>query len=114
MLKQAASFMGPTSHKDSSHNIKNLSEFKSLSQKRGEVMQRINDSQKSLSSKPSKMTSGQTHEMMQETKKNYQEFMKNRKLISRFDPRRKEFLVKKQLQNLENHKDYTRINIIKA
>ena len=52
--------------------------------------------------------------MMQETKKNYQEFMKNRKLISRFDPRRKEFLVKKQLQNLENHKDYTRINIIKA
>ena len=37
--------------------------------------------------------------LMDETKQNYTEFIKNRKLISRFDPRRKEHMVKVKLSS---------------
>lgn len=39
--------------------------------------------------------------------------MRDRKLISRFDPNRKENLIKKQLSNKGGgYKDYTRLNIL--
>ena len=51
---------------------------------------------------------------MEQTKGNYQDFIQKRKLISRFDPLRKENIVKHQLLNPENHTDYLRLNILKS
>jgi len=59
------------------------------------------------------MDTESTLKLMDETKQNYQEFIRNRRLISRFDPHCKEKVVKKQLGDSHNHKDYTRINILK-
>lgn len=53
--------------------------------------------------------------MMGEQRSGYQEFMRNKKVLSRFDPSRKEITVKKQLSsNLENQRDYTRLNMATA
>ena len=41
------------------------------------------------------MDNQETLKLMEETKENYQEFIKNKQLISRFDPRRKDLIVKK-------------------
>ena len=40
------------------------------------------------------MDNEMTLKLMDETKQNYQEFIKGRKVISRFDPQRKEKLIK--------------------
>ena len=54
--------------------------------------------------------------MMDYTKQNYQEFIKNRQLMSKFDPRRKEKLVRLQLTGVgsKNYKDYPRLNIFET
>ena len=41
------------------------------------------------------MDNQETLKLMEETKENYQEFIINKQLISRFDPRRKDLIVKK-------------------
>ena len=56
--------------------------------------------------------------LIDENKQDYQEFIQNKKVISRFDPFRKDRLVRKQLYNKDGanggHKDYTKINILKS
>ena len=74
-------------------------------------MSKVEYNQRQLSSSFKKLDKESTSKLMDEAQLNYQEFMKNRKLISRFDPRRKEQLVKKTLSSSEYHKDYTRLNI---
>ena len=53
---------------------------------------------------------------MDENKQDYQEFIQNKKVISRFDPFRKDRLVRMQLYNKDGsvHKDHTKINILKS
>lgn len=60
------------------------------------------------------MDNQETLKLMEETKENYQEFIINKQLISRFDPRRKDLIVKKQLASQQNHRDYTKFNILKT
>ena len=45
-------------------------------------------------------------QMKEDAKQNYQEFIRNRSVVSRFEPLRKENLIKKQLSNEQSHTDF--------
>ena len=95
--------------------VKNVAEFKSLYQKRHEVSDKISKQQKP-GHYLKKIDSETTLKLMDESKQNYQEFIKNRQLISRFDPNRKDNVVKKQLlgNNSHSYKDFPKLNIMKT
>lgn len=63
-----------------------------------------------------KIDSQATQKMMDYTKQSYQELIKNRQLISKFDPKRKEHIVKLQLTGVgnKNYRDYPRLNILET